>query len=127
MNLGKEKLEEFRKLLSSRREALMADLSASTQQLLGEEETYTDSVDQASADSDRTLMMQMKNREREILLQINEALRRLDHGAYGECERCDDPISEARMRAFPLSTLCIDCKSELESQGIKEIRYSGRA
>jgi DnaK suppressor protein len=127
MSLGKEKLEEFRKVLSTRRDALVAELRQSTQQLIEDDVNYTDSVDQASADSDKTILMQMKNRDRDILLQLNEALRRIDSGIYGQCERCDELISEARIKAFPLATLCIDCKAELESQGIREIRYSGRA
>lgn len=127
MSLGKEKLENFRKLLSDRREVLASELRLSTQQLIDDEVFYTDTVDQASADSDKALMMQMKNRDRDLLLQIHEALRRIDQGIYGECERCDEMISEARLKAFPFATLCIDCKAELESQGIKEIRYSARA
>jgi DnaK suppressor protein len=127
MSLGKEKLEEYRKVLSTRREALVAELHKSTQQLIDDEVNYTDAIDQASADSDKTVLMQMKNRDRDILLQLNEALRRIDTGIYGQCERCDELISEARIKAFPVATLCIDCKAEMESQGIKEIRYSGRA
>jgi len=127
MSLGKEKLEDFRKLLTSRREVLASELRESTQQLIADEVFYTDTVDQASADSEKALMMKMKDRDRQVLIQIHEALRRIDHGVYGECERCDELISEARLRAFPFATLCIDCKAEMESQGIKDIRYLGRA
>jgi DnaK suppressor protein len=88
-----------------------------------DEVTYTDAVDQASAETDKSLNLHMKNRERNALWQINEALKRLDRGAFGECERCGESISEGRIEAFPFTTLCIDCKAELESE---EQRYPGR-
>jgi DnaK suppressor protein len=66
----------------------------------------------------------MKNRDRDVLWQIDEALKRIDEGSFGECERCDEPISEARLKANPSTTLCIDCKAELESE---EHRFLGRA
>lgn len=126
MSLGKEKLEEFRKVLVSRREGLVVHLRQSTQSFIEDDVIYTDSVDQAAADSDKAILAQMKNRDRDILLQLNEALRRIDHGVYGLCEFCDEPISEARIHAFPLTTLCIDCKSEMEAQGTKDARYAMR-
>lgn len=114
--LRKEKLESYRKLLNSRRDAVLLGLSRATQELLTEEVAYTDTVDQASADVDRAMAMHMKDRDRESLFQIDEALKRIEQGSYGSCERCDERISEARIKAFPLTTLCIDCKAELESE-----------
>jgi DnaK suppressor protein len=58
----------------------------------------------------------MKNRNVATLLEMTEALRRIDRGSFGECERCGEEISEARIRASLLTTLCIDCKAELESE-----------
>ncbi len=124
MALRKEKIEGFRKLLMSRREAMAADLRKATADFIGDESSYTDSIDQAAADTDKSLALQMKNRERDILWQIDEALKRIDLGDFGECERCGEEISEARIKAFPFTTLCIDCKAELESE---EHRFSGRA
>lgn len=117
MSLRKDKVESFRKVLFERRENLARDLRQATQNFIADDEAYADSVDQASAEADKTLAMQMKNRERDMLWQIDEALRRIDSGSFGECERCDESISEARIKAFPLTTLCIDCKAELESEG----------
>lgn len=124
MTLRKEKLEAIRSSLFERREALASDLRQATQSLLSEDEVHADVVDQAAADADRTLSMHMKNREREILFQIDAALKRVDEGSFGDCERCDESISEGRLMAFPFTTLCIDCKAELESE---EHRFPGRA
>lgn len=124
MPLRKEKLENFKKQLMNQREALAQDIRQATAQMINDEEMYTDSVDQASADVDKSFALQMKNRERNTLWQIDEALRRIDSGNYGECERCGESIAEARIKAFPFTTLCIDCKSEMESE---EHRFPGRA
>jgi DnaK suppressor protein len=123
MALRKEKIEGFRRDLFARREALVSDLRKATADFISDDVMYTDSVDQASADTDKAFAMQMKNRERDTLWQIDEALKRIEDGHYGDCERCDEPISEARMKAFPFTTLCIDCKAELESE---EQRFPGR-
>jgi len=123
MTLRKEKLEDLRRQLMSRREALAQNLKGKTEELLQEESSYSDSIDQASAETDRTLASQMKNREEGMLTQIDEALRRIDGGAFGDCQSCGESIAEARLLASPLTTLCIDCKAELESEGN---RHPGR-
>lgn len=124
MGLRKEKLENFRKLLNDRREALSRDMRKATVGFIEDDQSFADSVDQAAAETDKAIAMQMTNRDREIVLQIDEALRRIDQGCFGECERCGESISEARLKAFPFATLCIDCKAELESEGH---RFLGRA
>lgn len=129
MALRKEKvkstrLDKIRAHLLMRRDALVRDLRQVNSNFIDHEEFYTDTVDQASADIDRSFTLQLKNRERDTLLQIDEALQRIDRGSFGVCERCDELISEARMKAHPATTLCIDCKAELESE-IQ--RFSSRA
>lgn len=123
MALRKEKIESFRLDLSARREALARDLRKATAEFISDDVSYTDTIDQASADTDKAFALQLKNRERDTLWQIDEALKRIEAGNYGACERCDEPISEARIKAFPFTTLCIDCKAELESE---EQRFPGR-
>lgn len=122
--LAQGNLDNYRVILTERREELARNLKAATQEFLQEEAFLADSADQAAADSDRTLAMQMKNRESDIIRQIDEALTRIENGYFGICENCDEAISEARIRAFPLTTLSIGCKTELESQ---ESRSNSRA
>ena len=123
MALRKEKLEFFKKELNKRRNTLAQEIRVATEEMINDDETYADSVDQASVDADRAVSVHIKNREREVLVQIDQALRRMEEGIFGECERCGEDISEARIKAFPFTTLCIDCKAELESE---ENRYPGR-
>jgi DnaK suppressor protein len=124
MALRKEKIESYRKDLFARREALATELRKATADLIDDDVMYSDAIDQASAETDKAFSLQLKNRERDTLWQIDEALKRIEAGTFGACERCDEPISEARIRAFPFTTLCIDCKAELESE---EQRFPGRA
>ncbi len=116
MPLRKENIEKFRNELQARQAILIEDLKKSTAELIEDEPNFADSIDQASADAGKAITVQMKNRERDILTQINEALRRIEDGTFGECVQCAEPIAEARMKANPATTLCIDCKSEIESE-----------
>lgn len=100
------------------------DIHQTTEDLINDEISFADSVDQASADADKTLTLQIKNRDRTLLIQLDAALRRIDEGTFGECEQCGEAISEARMKANLATTLCIDCKAELESE---QSRFQGRA
>jgi DnaK suppressor protein len=124
MALRKEKVENFRIQLVNRRDSIAADLRSATADLINDAAVYTDSVDQAAADTEKNFSLQLRNRERLVLMQINEALKRVESGTFGECERCDEAISEGRIEAFPFTTLCIECKGELESE---EHRFPGRA
>jgi DnaK suppressor protein len=123
MALRKEKIEFFKKELNQRRDTLALGVRQATEDMINDDETYADAVDQASADTDRAVTVHIKNRERDVLGQIDLALRRMEEGIFGECERCGEDIAEARIKAFPFTTLCIDCKAELESE---ENRYPGR-
>ncbi len=123
MALRKEKLESYRKQLTARRETLSAGLRVATAEIINSDSNAADSIDQACADVDKSFAMQLRHRERATLNQINEALRRIEAGEFGECERCGESIAEARIKAFPFTTLCIDCKAELESE---EHRFPGR-
>lgn len=123
MTLRKEKINKFKKELLARREELTQVLEQATSDFINDDSSYSDSVDQASADTGKSMTLQMKNRERDELKFINEALRRIEIGTFGLCEQCDEPIAEARMKANPATTLCIDCKSENESE---EHRYPKR-
>jgi DnaK suppressor protein len=51
-----------------------------------------------------------------LINKITEALERIDSGTFGICEVCEEEIGEARLRARPVTTLCIDCKMEQERQ-----------
>jgi DnaK suppressor protein len=76
-----------------------------------------DEIDRANFDSDRDLALSLSDTEREVLLQIEEALHRVAAGDYGSCTSCAKPIAVERLHAIPWARYCIDCQ-ELEEKGL---------
>ena len=114
MKFNKDKLENYRKQLNLRRIELSQDVQKVTTAMIEEDPMQADSLDQAAADTDRGIAVQIQNHGRDVLAQIDAALRRIDAGTFGQCASCGDAIGEARMKANPSTTLCIDCQAELE-------------
>jgi DnaK suppressor protein len=73
-----------------------------------------DIVDRANNAYNREFMFSLSNSERNVLIQIEGALSRLDEGTYGACTNCGEPIAKARLRALPWATYCIDCQEKDE-------------
>ena len=69
-----------------------------------------DPADTGSAHFERETAQSLALHARRILVQIDDALKRMDEGTYGECERCGEPIELARLEAIPYATLCMDDK-----------------
>lgn len=69
-----------------------------------------DPADTGSANFERERAQSLANHARRILLQIDDALGRMDAGTYGLCERCGEPIEFERLEAIPYATLCLEDK-----------------
>ncbi|MET9291718.1 TraR/DksA C4-type zinc finger protein [Streptomyces sp. NPDC003077] len=76
-----------------------------------------DEADTGTKNITREHEMSLAANAREMLLQTERALERLDAGTYGLCENCGKPIGKARMQAFPRATLCVECKQKQERRG----------
>ena len=74
-----------------------------------------DPSDRATAESELFFNHRMKERNRGLIRKIEEALERIDSGTYGICEECEEEISEGRLKARPITTLCIECKRKQEA------------
>jgi DnaK suppressor protein len=81
-----------------------------------EKTNFPDPTDRASLESDRNFELRIRDRERKLISKIREALDRIEAGEFGECEDCGDQIGVARLKARPVTTLCIECKTEQERQ-----------
>ena len=81
------------------------------------DEGTEDIVDRANNSYNREFMFALSDTERQILLEIDEALLRLDNGNYGTCLNCEETIPKARLKAVPWTRYCIDCQEQAE-QGI---------
>ena len=73
-----------------------------------------DQADAGSKTFEREQEMSLTNNAREMLLQAEHALGRIEDGSYGVCERCGSPIGKERLKAFPRATLCMACKQREE-------------
>jgi RNA polymerase-binding protein DksA len=73
-----------------------------------------DQADTGTKNITREHEMALAANAREMLVQTEHALERLDAGTYGACESCGNPIGKARMQAFPRATLCMECKQKQE-------------
>ncbi len=82
------------------------------------QEAFPDVSDQASAEAEQNFLMRIREREQRLIKKIDEALARMDQNTYGICERCEEEIPYPRLKARPVTTLCIDCKTleELEEK-----------
>ena len=109
------KLQDIRKKLNRQREELISDAGIALN-TLPEETTFPELGDQASAEIDRNFMLKLKGRERKLLKKIDEAIEKIDNGTYGICEACGEEINIKRLEARPVTTMCIECKTEQEEE-----------
>jgi DnaK suppressor protein len=110
------KIEEFRKILQSQLDELLREAGRTVSEMTDEKTNFPDPTDRASLESDRNFELRIRDRERKLIMKIREAMERLDDGEFGICESCEEEIGDARLRARPVTTLCIDCKTEQERQ-----------
>jgi len=111
---SKKKREEFKKLLNERIEDLLTDANKTVSGMTDAAENYPDPTDRATLESDRNFELRIRDRERKLIGKIKDALQRIEDGTFGICEDCGEEISEERLKARPVTTLCIDCKTKQE-------------
>lgn len=112
--MEKKKAEEFKAILEDQLETLLRDAGKTVAEMTDEKENFPDPTDRASMESDRNFELRIRDRERRLIGKIREALKRIEDGEFGICESCEEEITESRLRARPVATLCIDCKEEQE-------------
>ena len=114
--LKKKQLNYFRKLLNERLDDLINEANRTVSGMSDLKENMPDPADRATLESDRNFTLRIRDRERRLIGKIKEALERIDNGTYGICESCEEDISEKRLKARPVTTLCIDCKTKQEDE-----------
>lgn len=111
-----EKLEQFRQLLLDELKTIQVEADKTVHEMGGDASHFPDPADRATQESDRTFELRIRDRERKLGNKIREALERIENGSYGICDDCGGEISEARLKARPVTTQCIDCKIEAEEK-----------
>jgi len=112
--LTKKKRDEFKKFLNERLEELLTDANKTVSGMTDPVENFPDPTDRASMESERNFELRIRDRERKLIGKIKEALERINDGSFGICDECGEDISEQRLKARPVTTLCIDCKKKQE-------------
>jgi DnaK suppressor protein len=113
--MDKEKIEYFREILKERFVEILTEAEKTVSGMTTANENFPDPTDRASLESDRNFMLRIRDRERKLLSKIRSALERIDSGEFGICEACGDDIGEERLKARPVTTLCISCKKKQEA------------
>jgi DnaK suppressor protein len=107
-------IEHFRKLLTSMLEEAQQKGDSTIEELTDSNEVFADPADRATAESDRSFTLRIRDRERRLIRKIQAALQRIDDGSYGVCDDCGEEIGVPRLNARPVTKLCINCKSKQE-------------
>ena len=114
--VNQRQLKLFERLLGERRQELLEEAERTVGGMTDSKENFPDPTDRASLESNRNAMLRIRDRERKLITKIDDALKRIEDGSYGLCESCGGPIGIDRLKARPVTTLCIDCKSDQEAQ-----------
>lgn len=109
-----EKLDVFRNMLIQKINELLSEAGKTVSEMTNGKENFPDPTDRAALEADRNFELRIRDRERKLIVKMQEAIKRIDDGIFGICEVCGGPISEKRLMARPVTTLCIDCKTKQE-------------
>ena len=109
--MNRQQQVHFEKILRSWRLELVDDLERTVSSMQNELLTLPDPNDRASQETDRTLELRTRDRERKLIHKIDESLALISSSDYGYCENCGIEIGVRRLEARPTATQCIDCKN----------------
>ena len=112
--MGDRQVEYFRMKLLSWKDQILRESRGTVCHLQTETENHADLADRASSETDRSLELRTRDRQRKLISKIDSALRRIDDGSYGYCEETGEPISLARLDARPIATLSLEAQERHE-------------
>ena len=102
--------EYFRAKLNAWKDDILRESRETLENLQEESQNHPDMADRASSESDRSLELRTRDRQRKLISKIDAALKRIDDGTYGYCEETGDPIGIARLDARPIATLSLEAQ-----------------
>jgi len=106
--------EYFRQKLLRWKEEILRESRETIENLQKENENHPDFADRASNETDRSIELRARDRQRKLIAKIDAALQRIDDNTYGYCEETGEPISLKRLEARPIATLSIDAQERHE-------------
>tara|TARA_B100000686_G_C16627851_1_gene882887 strand:+ start:263 stop:802 length:540 start_codon:yes stop_codon:yes gene_type:complete len=112
--MNRKQLAYFKNKLLDWREELLKETFQTLSNLQETSISEPDLADRASAESDRSLELRARDRERKLVSKIDEALIRIEDGSYGFCIETDEPIGLKRLQARPIATLSLEAQERHE-------------
>ncbi|MCH2248852.1 RNA polymerase-binding protein DksA [Cognatishimia sp. D5M38] len=112
--MNDRQIEYFRRKLNAWKQELLAESRDTIEGLQDNTRNIPDIADRASEETDRALELRTRDRQRKLVAKIDSALRRIDEGEYGYCEKTGDPISLKRLDARPIATMTLEAQERHE-------------
>ena len=112
--MNKEQLEHFRTILSVWKKDLMQEVDRTMLHMKDEAANFPDPNDRATQESEFSLELRTRDRERKLIRKIDEALKRIEDGSYGYCLETGEPIGVKRLEARPVATLSVEAQERRE-------------
>ena len=112
--LTEKKKRYFKNLLNQRLNELLTEVNITVNDMMDLNASLPDPSDRATAESERAFTLNIRDRDRRLIGKIEESLQRIENDTYGICDECEEEISENRLEARPVTTLCIECKKREE-------------
>ena len=109
--MSPKQMQHFRSILLAWKHNLLDEVSKTIHLMQDENINHPDPNDRASQETDMSLELRNRDRERKLLKKIESTITHLDNGDYGWCERCGIEIGIRRLEARPTADLCVDCKT----------------
>ena len=113
--MKKKDLDYFKEFLTSRLEELLGHADDTVSGMTSPKENFPDPTDRASLESDRNFMLRIRDRESKLIKKVKKAIERIENGTFGICETCGEDISIERVKARPVTSQCIECKTREEA------------
>ena len=112
--MSKEQLDHFRAILSAWKSDLMQEVDRTVLHMKDEAANFPDPNDRATQESEFSLELRTRDRERKLIRKIDEALKRIEDGSYGFCLETGEPIGVKRLEARPVATLSVEAQERRE-------------
>lgn len=113
--MKKEDLDFFENLLEDRLHELLSHADGTVTSMTKPKENFPDPTDRAAHEAERNFELRIRDREHKLIKKIKKALVRINNQTFGICEACEEDISIKRLKARPVTTQCIECKTREEN------------
>jgi len=114
--MQQEKIQYIKNFLLKKMEELQDVAGNTVHRMKNHEEKYPDVCDQAAYEYSKAIELAVRGKEKDMMLDIQETIMRIDRGLFGICDHCGQKISEERLISAPMSKLCLACQSNFENR-----------